>query len=424
MKNLHSKTKENFMRKEREVENILYFLKKQKILNINSTKKENLKIFKKFHESWRFNFINKTSKLKFKKLHYNKTISSKIKRKINKKIFQIPSWRVVLFNGSLLEELCDFYSGPYKISVKKSFLSFLKKLNFYTILIKLNKSERPKKPLYIVNVFSGDYKEDFINTGFCCSKLDLKENSKSDLIEHFIFLKEERNYFTGNSMKVFMEKKSYLNHIKYFSEGNKNYHFSFNRFYLGKDSTLKNYNFFLGSKILYNDSSIFLKEKNSKAKVSSLSILKKKEVLENRININHISSGCHSMQLHKSLLFDYSKNIFFGTIKALRNAEKTIANMLVRNLPVGENFLIFSKPYLEIYNQNVNCKHGFTTGKLRKEEIFYFLSRGISENSAKKMMFFAFSSNVVKKIKINSIKKQIKRRIFKLLSNNFYEISD
>ena len=46
---------------------------------------------------------------------------------------------------------------------------------------------------------------------------------------------------------------------------------------------------------------------------------------------------------------------------------------------------IHSNPQLEIYNNDVQCSHGSTTGALDEDQIFYMRTRGISKEEAKKL---------------------------------------
>ena len=45
-----------------------------------------------------------------------------------------------------------------------------------------------------------------------------------------------------------------------------------------------------------------------------------------------------------------------------------------------------SNPQLEIYNNDVKCSHGSTTGQLDEDAIFYLRSRGISLKNAEKIL--------------------------------------
>jgi len=65
---------------------------------------------------------------------------------------------------------------------------------------------------------------------------------------------------------------------------------------------------------------------------------------------------------------------------------------------IGDEASVNSKPELEIYADDVKCSHGSTIGQLDEEAIFYLQSRGISENTARRLVLTAFMQDVFEKI--------------------------
>ena len=57
-----------------------------------------------------------------------------------------------------------------------------------------------------------------------------------------------------------------------------------------------------------------------------------------------------------------------------------------------------SRPFLEILANDVFCTHGSTSGKLNKDQIFYAISRGLSEDTAKQMLIDGFTQEIYQKV--------------------------
>ena len=72
------------------------------------------------------------------------------------------------------------------------------------------------------------------------------------------------------------------------------------------------------------------------------------------------------------------------------DAQKTDAKQTNRNLLLSDDATVDSKPQLEIYADDVKCKHGSTTGRLSEEALFYLRSRGVGESEAKSILSLAF----------------------------------
>ena len=74
--------------------------------------------------------------------------------------------------------------------------------------------------------------------------------------------------------------------------------------------------------------------------------------------------------------------------------------MLNKNLLLDDESTAFSKPELDIKNDDTVCSHGATTGDLDPEQVFYLRSRGIPEPEAINILVDAFYQDI--KIKMES----------------------
>ena len=81
---------------------------------------------------------------------------------------------------------------------------------------------------------------------------------------------------------------------------------------------------------------------------------------------------------------------FQGRIIVRRDAQKTDAHQLSRNLILGQRAVIDTKPELEIYADDVKCSHGASVGDLDEAALFYLRARGIPEAEARRMLIEAF----------------------------------
>ncbi len=61
----------------------------------------------------------------------------------------------------------------------------------------------------------------------------------------------------------------------------------------------------------------------------------------------------------------------------------------------------------------MKCNHGSTIGQLDDEALFYLRSRGIDEEDARTLLVFAFASELVDRMKIEPVREQIRRAMFR-----------
>ena len=74
---------------------------------------------------------------------------------------------------------------------------------------------------------------------------------------------------------------------------------------------------------------------------------------------------------------------------------------------------MFTRPELEIYADDVKCSHGATIGQLDNQALFYLRSRGLREEEAKMLLMFAFSSDIVDKVRLEPLKERLRMLIEK-----------
>ena len=118
-----------------------------------------------------------------------------------------------------------------------------------------------------------------------------------------------------------------------------------------------------------------------------------------------------SYQLIKSVINDSSKSVYQGKIYVDSKAQKTDGYQLSKAILLNEQAEFNAKPELEIYADDVKCSHGSASGSLDEDSIFYLMSRGLDQKTAKELLINGFLLDVVEKITDEEIKKLIKKMI-------------
>ncbi len=71
---------------------------------------------------------------------------------------------------------------------------------------------------------------------------------------------------------------------------------------------------------------------------------------------------------------------------------------------------------LEILADDVKCTHGATVGQLASEEVFYLRRRGLSEAAARDLITYAFGAEVIDRIPVASLRRQLERAVLERTS--------
>jgi Fe-S cluster assembly protein SufD len=133
----------------------------------------------------------------------------------------------------------------------------------------------------------------------------------------------------------------------------------------------------------------------------------KQQHIDNFTEIEHAKPRASSLELYKGVLSGSSHGVFNGKIVVHKDAQKSDARQTNKNLLLSGNAMVNTKPQLEIYADDVKCSHGSTIGQLDPDALFYLRSRGLGLDEARGLLSFAFASDVVGRIKINSLRQHL-----------------
>ena len=120
-------------------------------------------------------------------------------------------------------------------------------------------------------------------------------------------------------------------------------------------------------------------------------------------------------ELFKGIMDDTASGVFNGHVLVRRDAQKTNAFQRNKNILLTDKAKVNSKPFLEIYADDVKCSHGATVGQLDTEAMFYIRSRGISEDSARMLLMYAFCDEIIQKITVEPLKHRLEDMVKKRL---------
>jgi Fe-S cluster assembly protein SufD len=142
--------------------------------------------------------------------------------------------------------------------------------------------------------------------------------------------------------------------------------------------------------------------------ISGLYVIDKNQHVDNFSFIEHAVPDCESNEIFKGVMDDASTGAFTGRILVAPDAQRTNAYQSNNNLLLTDSAKMNSRPQLEIYADDVKCSHGATVGQLDEDAMFYLRARGISKEEANILLMYAFAYEVIEKIKVPSLKEQIR----------------
>ena len=368
-------------------------------------------------ENWKFSDINQIIQKNIGELTFYNDYN--IKNEINDEIFikEIEHNKIVIVNGKV-ERLSFEYEESDKINLTtldnfnqnpnddNSLLSLNNSFSnkIHNILVKKNYSF--KKPLIIYQITNEKVSNTNINFQL---NFELEENSSIKII-NLSDDNSEKN-FINNLFNFNLGKNAILKNYKIDKKSNTNIKYDYSSITQKENSISETFIFSSGSDYIKNEVSCNLEGQYSSAFINGIHLLSKNKHHEIRTNTNHLYENTKSYQLIKSVIDDSSKSVYQGKIYVDSKAQKTDGYQLSKAVLLNEQAEFNAKPELEIYADDVKCSHGSASGSLDEDSIFYLMSRGLDQKTAKELLINGFLLDVVEKITDEEIKKLIKNMI-------------
>jgi Fe-S cluster assembly protein SufD len=177
------------------------------------------------------------------------------------------------------------------------------------------------------------------------------------------------------------------------------------------DSTFKIHTIITSGGLVRNGLNIKVDGSNCYTEMNGLVLGHGEQVIDNHTRVDHLKPHCTSSELYKYMMNDHSTGVFNGKVIVHEDAQKIQAYQQNNNVLLSETATMNAKPELEIFADDVKCSHGTTTGQFDEKAIFYLQARGVSKESAKKMLVDAVAEEVLEKLENEVVQEFVKQLI-------------
>src|SRR5436190_8377887 len=135
--------------------------------------------------------------------------------------------------------------------------------------------------------------------------------------------------------------------------------------------------------------------------------------LEHRMLVDHDQPRCKSRVTYKGALQGAKAHtVWIGDVIIRANAEGTDTYELNRNLLLTDGARADSVPNLEIETgEVVGAGHASATGRFDDEQLFYLMSRGIDETTARRLVVRGFFADIIERIGLPDVEQRLMARV-------------
>jgi Fe-S cluster assembly protein SufD len=242
-----------------------------------------------------------------------------------------------------------------------------------------------------------------------------EENSSATIVENFVSA-EEAHYLTNAVAEIVLAEGARLEHYKVQRESIEAFHVATTAVGLGPNSSYDTTTITFGAKLSRHDIVVTMDHEGAECGVDGLYLVTGDQHADTHSVIDHRQPRCTSHQLYKGILDGKSRAVFNGKVFVRHNAQKTDAMQTNKNLLLSNDARVDTKPQLEILADDVKCAHGAAVGQIDEEELFYLETRGIHPDLGRNLLTYGFAEEVIAKIKLDSIRKQLDETVLNRLN--------
>ena len=242
-----------------------------------------------------------------------------------------------------------------------------------------------------------------------------EDNSSATLIESYASTKDSK-YFTNAVVEIVLKDGASLEHYKLQRESTEAFHIATTAADLGRNSRYDATTITFGAQLSRHDFHVTMDHEGAECWVDGLYLVTGSQHTDTHSVIDHRKPHCTSHQLYKGILDGKSRAVFNGKVFVRHDAQKTDAMQTNKNLLLSNEARVDTKPQLEILADDVKCAHGAAVGQIEEDELFYLETRGLHPDLARNLLTYGFAEEVIGKIKIDSIRKQLDEAVLNRLN--------
>ena len=314
------------------------------------------------------------------------------------------------FNSTLSDDVDDFLKveevnvDDFKpvASTEQKVISWSQAFSNQKFIFEVSKLNQTQQVIQFT-FFQSHGKALFVNP---MTEINLKENTSTKIIFNYV----SRNHsgcLINSHAHIKLARQANLQFLQIQNEALVDTHLSRVIFDLADQAQLTSLDLSLGGILARHYLQVNFNGEHAQAGVYGVIALGGRQHSDQYTFINHVKGLNSSIQKYKSILTDQSNSIFRGRVRIEQDAQKTNSEQLNNSLMLSREANVSSIPQLEIYADDVKAGHGSTVGQLNKEEMFYFLSRGVDQVTATKMLAYGFVMEMASVFENSQLKEKV-----------------
>jgi len=154
----------------------------------------------------------------------------------------------------------------------------------------------------------------------------------------------------------------------------------------------------LGSKVTMKYPAVILKGERAHGEILSIAFAGEGQHQDAGGKITHVAPNTTSVITSKSISKDGGRSSYRGLLRVNKDAEHSKSKVVCDALIIDPESRTDTYPYINISADQVDIGHEATVSKLGEEQIYYLMSRGLSEAEASALIVAGFIEPITKEL--------------------------
>jgi Fe-S cluster assembly protein SufB len=154
----------------------------------------------------------------------------------------------------------------------------------------------------------------------------------------------------------------------------------------------------LGSKVTMKYPSVYLKGRKARGEILSIAFAGKGQHQDAGAKAIHAADETSSQIISKSITKDGGRTSYRGLVDVPRGMKGVKSKVVCDALLLDGRSRSDTYPTMRVREKDVRMEHEATVSKIGDEQLFYLVSRGISESEARSMIVNGFLEPIVKEL--------------------------
>jgi Fe-S cluster assembly protein SufD len=241
--------------------------------------------------------------------------------------------------------------------------------------------------------------------------------SRLTLVESFVAVRAGA-YLTNAVTEILAAEDASVTHVKIQTESDSAWHVATVAGHQARGAQIVSHNVSLGAGVARHDIGSRLDGPGAECRLYGLYVVDGVQHVDNHTWLDHAMPHCPSWEMYKGLLGGASRAVFNGRIVVRDGAQKTDAKQSNKNLILGDQAVVHTRPQLEIHANDVKCTHGATIGRLDEAALFYLRTRGIGKTEARNVLIRAFADDLIDIIPVPPVREILSEMLHRRLAGD------